>query len=439
MSPAQAREARVRIGAATLSARDSAAREFHSRAAESLHSVASPLSLRVPRPRIPRLRVPCLRVPRLQLPCLRVPLLLGAALLLLGLGACGGGSGGGGSSNNDPTTRFHATYHFMGFGIQTSPNHRPLAQRGVLTSDGVGFFDGSSQLNSAGVIVEDVGLGEHFFVESEERELIWYPFNAPDLEEGRGRVSESGNVAAMTLTLEGTVPGLLTNIRKEGFWNLSRLDGTYHVAGIRSGAGGHLAIAQMGTATFDGIGGLDLSLSANSDGTASNAQQIDANYLVTIEGSVHVQIPFPGEADLVGGATPDADLIVVCGGRIEGQVPEMLIFVRMDASLDTEAFDGEFGFFALEWRGANSIAARVGTLTSDGVSGFTLETRENLDGVPGTSPTESGSFSVSGLGQLNLTYGGRTLVGGLDASSRFAAAAGSTNEGEPPTLAFLLR
>lgn len=213
------------------------------------------------------------------------------------------------------------------------------------------------------------------------------------------------------------------------------LSGIYHYVSFGgNNAPTHDDTSRSGTATFDGLGGVGLSWTDNTDGTISSLAQ-SWTYSIAADGTFTATTP--GGTVLAGHVQPGGD--VALAARISaGAFPMTALFVRKGgATFATADLTGDY------WAGSFSCApagpthaSRTGTVTFDGAGASTSSLTDDAEGVI-TATSPPGTYSIAADGTLTYVSGGETFTGGLLAGAGVAVAASTSGGSSPQVMVFL--
>lgn len=213
------------------------------------------------------------------------------------------------------------------------------------------------------------------------------------------------------------------------------LSGVYHYVSFGgNSAPAHDDASRSGTATFDGLGGVSLSWTENSDGTIGSLAQ---NWTYSIAADGTLTATTPGGTVLAGHVQSNGD--VALAARISaGAFPMQAVFVRKGgATFGTADLTGDYwtGSFSCDPAGPTH-ASRTGTVTFDGAGASTSSLAEDAEGVI-TATTPTGTYAVAADGTLTYVSGGETFTGGLLAGAGVAVAASTSGGSRPQVMVFL--
>lgn len=339
-----------------------------------------------------------------------------------------------------PAALFNGTYFYQAFaGNFTVPSG--YTWWGNVVADGVSEITGGTlgSNDGAGGIFSDPAPAVPYIVD-EARRMTWPgggPFNL------QGGIAADGNVATMgSIGLTGW-PGLAILVRRDGTFDLASLNDTYHLSGFCSTLSD---ISFWGSATFDGLGGVNQTVTANRNGLLSGpTPSPPETYTVAADGTSTLTF---SSVTTQGGILPGGDLVVLTGSTAAAPpITCLFVLIRQSAAASASTLSGNYhiGAFFADAPPAPppNFSSFTGTGSSDGVSTLTTNVGGtiNIDGAVTSFPlaVTNDSYTVSADGTLTLTTAGTTLVGAVSPTGDYAVVAGGTTAGSLPQLWFLVR
>jgi cysteine-rich repeat protein len=341
-----------------------------------------------------------------------------------------------------PAALFDGTYFYQALaGNFTGPTG--YSWWGDLTADGVSEITGGTLEWNDGVGGTSSGpVPVVSYTVDAARRMTWPgggPFNV------QGGIAADGSVA--TLSSIGALgwPVLSILVRRGGTFDLASLNGTYHLSGFCSA--GIVDVSLWGSATFDGLGGVNQTFTENGNGSLIGPiPSTPETYTVSADGTT--TLTFGSSITTQGGILPGGDLVVLTGSTVAAPVINCLfVLIRQSAAASASTLSGNYhiGAFFADAPPAPppNYSSFTGTGSSDGVNTLTTNVGGtiNVDGAVGPFPpvVVNDAYAVSADGTLTLTTAGTTLVGAVSPTGAYAVVAGGTTAGSLPQLWFLVR
>ncbi len=347
-------------------------------------------------------------------------LYVGCALLALAP-ACGGGGGGGGGVVLDA---FNGTYHWSQLFGDAGPPLRGTGLWGNATSDGSGMLTGGTSWTiSNGVLQVPKSLTPTVYTLPGAGRLHFLAGGVPFAE---GGVSGNGQQAILGAVNLGGDPSIALFTRYASGLGNGALNGTYHFAQFLTAPTGTGDAVTWGTATFDGVGGLNFSLFANSNGTVFGPTVVASSYSVTPNGTLTFSI---NTEAYTGGVRQDGMVAFFSGGTGTGDGASTGLLIKASTAATNATFSGLYhyvGMFAdhtaapaINWR------SYTGTMNVDGLGGlgFTTATELRDDGTVVSPLSIPGTYSVLPNGTMTV-FG--NVVGAVAPDGSVAAFIGGT-------------
>ena len=369
------------------------------------------------------------------------------ALCLAALGACGGGGGGGGDGGGEepPALDLLSGYYgYSGFLAYRNPVVKHETRWGQLVSPGDGTFRCNYLFNDdTNVLSTSV---DHTYTIAAGRALTFltngYPY-------ATGRVSATGQHAALTWLEPGGIPGSLLALRRradlpgaDSDYTDADLAHVYNGCGLEYIPGSDLVRGTVGRYTFNGTGGWSGTYTVNLEGDVYGSQVFGPGaYSVNSAGGT--TFIYESGFDLTGNLNENGDLLAVAGGISDGDALYQVVFVRAGTGLGNASLSGTYQLAGLYYdfrAGVQDWVAVGGTLTADGAGGYTATLRNNQATSISAPYTQTGTYAVSSSGELTLTRSsGEAFGGGLARDGTFAVFGGGTTDLSMPSLFFLVR
>jgi hypothetical protein len=346
------------------------------------------------------------------------------------LAACGGGGGAGGALPTLPAGEYHAVT-FKGF---HGPPDNVRTNVGPLLSDGVSTLtDAGSIENENGVISADPGgpvipysispdgvisisdsLGEHF----------------------RGGLTAGGKTFALAAVLPffPSEAGLTLALKKDSGLSDATLTGDYHTCYFGTAGGGHVGV--VGTAAFDGAGGVGLGTTlTNTDGVITGPSFGVGAYAVTTDGAFTLGPAFRG------GVSSSGDHAIAGGGVTPGSLQLTWVFVRQATAADLGSLTGTYTIVGVGYDVAEGkYSDMAGSVRVDGDGRCMVTVTINREGVLSTLFWASAyTVAPDGTLELTLTGTGNTFRGAISADGSFGMLGGGVVPGSDPALFVLFR
>jgi hypothetical protein len=196
-----------------------------------------------------------------------------------------------------------------------------LAFTGLVTFDGGGVMTGSATLNSMGALLVGPLPASAYSVVADGTSVL--TLGAADVE---GGVLSGGAVAVWAGSTTATEnPAIHVAVKAGATAGLSTLQGEYWAVAIRRDPVTDDFTSLTGTVTSDGVGGVTLLATANTEGVITVDPPQPTTYLLSATGQLTID---PAGSVLVGGVTQDGSFAAVAGGTSPGSDPILLILCR---------------------------------------------------------------------------------------------------------------
>lgn len=124
----------------------------------------------------------------------------------------------------------------------------------------------------------------------------------------------------------GDFPVLQAFVKESTAASLATISGDYFVAGMEHDFTTPGFRSSGGKATADGLGGIQLTLTQNDEGTVTTNPTAAATYDVDIDGEV--TLTTGGGEDYGGGVTPSGDVVILGGPNTPGAEPGFFFLIR---------------------------------------------------------------------------------------------------------------
>lgn len=372
-------------------------------------------------------------------------LLLLGLLGLLGLSGCGSGSSDGGAPPAGDA-RFLGFYHSVQFGgLGGTPAYHAATQWGTAIGNGAGsLLYGTLRSDDGGAAWVVPPLTISCSIDKPGTFLVGLPWVT-----GRGGISSDdrllvfGGVPPSSTVHPGVLPpfpSINLLLRKGTGLSAASMAGSFHFTELRYDIAASQLNSNVGTSVFDSVAGKVTTTVAvhNRGGFIEGplgAFKID--YTVASDGT----LASPGVSS--GGMLVGGDFAAIAGFA-GGGAPQLSVFVRKATAASVATLKGIYdvvGVVAANaepgvWHGQGLVAL----LSADGVGGFTSVGLLNLEGVPFSPATSSGTYFVSADGALELfVTGGPIYWGGITESGRIASLSGGITSVDSPGLFVLSR
>jgi hypothetical protein len=365
-------------------------------------------------------------------PCAAARLRRGLPLALVSfLAACGGGGGGGAP----PPTLAAGPYHSVTFkGLHGSPDTL-RTHVGTFVSNGIDrITDAGSTVNENGVISADPGGPVVPYSLSPDGVLSLH--DGLGTEHFRGGLTLDGKMmgVAAVLPLSPSEVALTLGLTKGSGLSDATLAGDYHYCYFGAGAGSHFGV--VGTAAFDGIGGVGLGTTlANRDGGISGLSFGLGTYGVAADGTFTLGSPFRG------GVSEGGDRAIAGGGVTTDSFNQIWVFIR---KATTAAIGTLLGTYTIVGVGYGLSDGKyydmAGSVSIEGDGHCTLSVTVNREGVL-DSRTSSSLYTVAADGTLEFTDGlsGHTFRGAISADGTLGMLGGGSSAGSDPSFSVIFR
>lgn len=363
--------------------------------------------------------------------------LLGTGLLTLA--ACGSGGGGDGGGGDGPDLSLYSgEYGHTRFAASGVVPARIVSTRwGRTLSDGAGScpFDGT--LNTS----TNVGAAsaDTSYTLDASRALTHLLSGAPAYS---GRLSATGELAVLAAHRAGHRPAIHVDIRRGAPNADADLMGGYRLCSLEYLWGADTARGIVGDLDFNGLGTWTGSYTLNLEGSVTTGVSFSAGaYQVQANGTTRVTYDF----GLVnqGQLRQGGDVLSVAGGTQNGSDLYLSVYVRESSGMTAASFAGSYFVSGLEFdyrTGVREWAGIFGTLTADGVGGYTATLRRNMADAVSAPYTETGTYAMGATGRIRLTDGdGVVREGALSADRTFAVYGGGTSPLSWPGIFVLLK
>lgn len=362
--------------------------------------------------------------------CVRASVRRAAALLLVSfLAACGGGGGTG-----EPLPTLAAgSYHSVSVKGFHGPPDNMRTNVGTLLSDGVSLItDAGSIENENGLITPDPGGPVIPYSLSSEGVL--------SLSDGLGEHFRGGLTAGgTTLGLAAVLPvgpsesGLVLALKQGAGMSDASLAGDFHCCYFGKSGGAHVGV--VGTAAFDGAGGVGLGTTlANTEGVITGLSFGLGSYGVAPDGALTL-------GEFRGGVSITGDHAIAGGGVTAGALNLTWVFIRQATAAALESLTGTYTIVGVGYDLAEGKYSDVaGSVRIDGDGRCMVTVTINREGVLSTLFWAS-TYTVAPDGKLELTLTGtgNTFRGAISADGSFGMLGGGSVPGSDPALFVLFR
>jgi hypothetical protein len=353
------------------------------------------------------------------------------ATLFLVLAACGGVPGAPAAPAAvfpvGTAADYAGDYQLSMLVATTNPADTATSYWGVVTADGTSTLAGSYFRNIDGVVSGPHPFPALSYAVDAEGRLSWA---APGGDIARGGLSHDGSIGALAIVPPIDNPGIALTGRQEGTYDMTSLNGVYHVAGFIYNHAATAHATYWGTFSFDGAGNAVVTLDHNIDGTPG-LTAIGATYAVLPDGTTVVT--FPGAFHLRGAILAGGDVLSIAGGLSAGRPPSLFVMAKSGAGQDTADAAGAWHLVGLEYDlGGAVYRSRNGRLVANAAGQATLSMEENVQGVLVPGVADLATITVLGNGETTVATGaGATWQGGLSAHGTTAVLGGETAGGNP--------
>jgi hypothetical protein len=309
---------------------------------------------------------------------------------------------------------------------------------GTFVSDGVSTLtDAGSTENANGVISLDPG--GPVIPYSLTAEGVLSLLDGLGTEHFRGGATLGGKLFAVgaVLSLSPSEVALTLGLQKGSGLSNATLTGDYHSCYFGTAGGSHVGV--VGTAAFDGSGGVGLGTTlANTDGVISGPSFGLGTYNVAADGTFALGPPYRG------GVGAGGDYAIAGGGVTAGSLNLTWVFIRQAT---TAGIDNLVGTYSVAGAGYGLADEKyfdlAGSLSIEGDGHCTLSVTINREGVLNTL-INSSIYTVAADGSLELTLGsiggaGDTYRGAISADGSLGMLGGGSSGGSDPFLAVIFR
>lgn len=143
----------------------------------------------------------------------------------------------------------------------------------------------------------------------------------------RGGVVAGGELVVVGGAIDDDdFPVLQAFVKEINFGSLAMLTGDYFLAGMEHDFTTPGFRSSTGTATADGLGGIQLTFTRNDEGTVTTSPTESMTYDVDLDGEVYLTTG-AGE-DYIGGITPSGDVVILGGPNTPGAEPGFFFLIR---------------------------------------------------------------------------------------------------------------
>ncbi len=267
-----------------------------------------------------------------------------------------------------------------------------------------------------------------------DRTWTWRALN---LDVQRGGISEDGRVVTSAGILGGVQPAMTIITRQEGSFDLTSLNGVYHLCALFYDFSGPELEAWWGTVTFDGAGNTQVTFERNEGGNFQAQQMTATTYTVAANGTATLD-SIPGST-YEGGVLLGGDLVVLGGSTVNARDPGLIILIREGSGLGTGSAAGSY-FVTGIGQAPVGYASITGSAAFDGAGALALGLTSNTNGGIAAQPPANVTYTVAPNGILMIDAGGGELFrGAITQDGCFGMVAGETTGAGNPSIRFFMK
>ena len=246
-----------------------------------------------------------------------------------------------------------------------------------------------------------------------------------------GRLSENEELFVAASSDPGPSPHSLAGVRKGIGHSAASLNRTYAFFGR-----GPTNVSLPGSATFDGVGGTNVTFTENNGAAVPMVGMSPGTYTVGADDAFVLVV---GANTYEGGVAVSGELVLAGGETTGVDSPLLLVFMLQSAGGPTAAtFAGSYLCRALSFNIPSSQATSwSATCTADGAGGLSVAGQQNVEGVQMPLPATAHTYVVAPTGAMVVSSMGQDFQGQIAQDGSVVVFAGPTNvPGQPEDRGF---